>query len=84
MARRGDQRLTTPLETERLVLRTVVPDDFDTLFSYQSRPDVVRWLYWGTRSEDEVRESLRLKLESTQIRSEGDTLSLAVVLKETD
>ncbi len=84
MARRRDRdRLTAPLETDRLLLRAVVADDFDTLFSYQSRPDVVRWLYWDVRSDDEVRESLRLKLESTAIRSEGDVLSLAVVLRET-
>jgi RimJ/RimL family protein N-acetyltransferase len=76
--------LTYPLETERLVLRPFTPDDFDALFAYQSRPDVTRYLYWGPRTEDEVRDALEKKLASTAIRAEDDVLSLAVVLKESD
>jgi RimJ/RimL family protein N-acetyltransferase len=72
------------LETERLVMRPLTPDDFDALFAYQSSPDVARWLMWGPRNEDEVRASLDLKLRSTAIDSEGDILALAVVLKATD
>ena len=84
MARRRDRsRLTTLLRTERLTLRPFVADDFDALYSYQSRPDVVRWLYWDARSEVEVQASLELKLESTGITVEGDVLSLAVVLNGT-
>jgi RimJ/RimL family protein N-acetyltransferase len=71
-------------ETERLALRTLTPDDFDALFSYQSRSDVARYLYWGPRTKDEVRVSLEKKLASTAIRSEEDVLSLAVVLKTTN
>ncbi|MGH2597594.1 MAG: GNAT family N-acetyltransferase [Actinomycetota bacterium] len=74
--------LTYPLETERLLLRPFAPGDFDALYAYQSRPDVTRYLYWGPRTEDEVREALEKKLVSTAIRSEGDVLCLAVVLKE--
>ena len=76
--------LTYPLETERLLLRPFAPGDFDALYAYQSRPDVTRYLYWGPRTQDEVREALEKKLASTAIRSEGDVLSLAVVLKEND
>jgi RimJ/RimL family protein N-acetyltransferase len=76
--------LTYPLETERLLLRPFTPGDFDELYAYQSRSDVTRFLYWGPRTQDEVREALEKKLASTAIRSEGDVLSLAVVLKEND
>jgi len=60
-----------------------VEGDFDALFSYQSHPDVVRWLYWDVRSEDQVAKSLQEKLLGTEIRGEGDVLSLAVILNET-
>jgi RimJ/RimL family protein N-acetyltransferase len=75
---------TFPLETDRLLLRPFTPGDFDALHAYQSRPDVTRYLYWEPRTEDEVREALEKKLASTTIRSEGDVLSLAVVLKESE
>lgn len=73
--------LSYPLETERLLLRPFTPGDFDALYSYQSRPDVTRYLYWGPRTEGDVRDALEKKLACTAIRTEGDVLSLAVVLK---
>ena len=80
MARRRDRgELIASIETERLLLRPLREDDFETLYSYESHPDVVRWLYWGVRSEDEVRERLRKKIGSTAIEHEGDALFLAAV-----
>jgi RimJ/RimL family protein N-acetyltransferase len=73
-----------PLETERLLLRPFTPDDFDALFAMHSLPDVARYLYWALRTEDEVRTVLEKKVASRALRSEGDVLAFAVVLKETD
>ncbi len=70
-------------ETERLVLRRLSADDFDALYAYESREDVARWLYWGPRSADEVRERLGRKVGAREIRAEGDVLSLAITLKGT-
>jgi RimJ/RimL family protein N-acetyltransferase len=72
-----------PIETERLRLRPFSEDDLDAVFSYQSRPDVVRYLYWEPRTRQEVRGALATKIESRAIRSEGDVLALAVELKRT-
>ena len=84
MARRGDHHaLNLPNRTQRLLLRPLTADDFDTLYGYQSRLDVTRWLYWEPRTEAEVRESLALKLNSVAIEAEGDVLSLAVTVAET-
>ena len=66
-----------PIETSRLRLRPFVASDLDALFSYQSRDDVTRYLLWGSRSRDEVRHALELKMAATAIRSEGDFLALA-------
>ena len=70
------------LESERLLLRPFVPDDFAALYALQSRPDMVRWLYWGPRDEDEVRDVLEKKIARTDFVHDGDGLSFAVVLKE--
>jgi len=75
--------LAGPIETERLLLRPFVAEDFDAVFAMQSRPDVARYLYWDARTEDEVREALEKKVAGTAIRSEGDALFLAAVLKST-
>jgi RimJ/RimL family protein N-acetyltransferase len=74
--------LTSPLETERLLLRPFTTGDFDALYAYQSRPDVARYLLWEARTEDEVRAALEKKVSASAIHAEGDFLALAVVLRE--
>ncbi|HEX7464208.1 MAG TPA: GNAT family protein [Actinomycetota bacterium] len=73
--------LIGPLETERLLLRPYAAGDFDALFAMRSRPDVARHLYWDAQTEAEVRTTLEQKIASVAIRSEGDVLALAVLLK---
>ncbi len=70
-----------PFTTERLVLRPFEDGDFELLYDLQSRPEVVRFLYWEPRSRAEVTQSLAKKMASTRIEAEGDTLSLAVIRK---
>jgi RimJ/RimL family protein N-acetyltransferase len=72
-----------PIRTERLLLRLYTADDLDDVHDIQRRPDVVRYLYWGTRDRDQARDSLRKKIASSVLRAEGDDLTLAVVLPET-
>ena len=71
------------VETERLLLRPFTPADFASLYAYQSRPDVTRYLSWDARTEDQVREALDRKIAATTIVAEGDFLALAVEPKET-
>lgn len=77
-------RPTFPIETERLVLRSFVVDDFEALLSYQSRPDVARYLMWEPRSEDEVRAALGTKIRATEIAAEGDHVALALIRKDSN
>lgn len=67
-----------PIETARLRLRPFTADDFDALHAIQSRPDVARYLYWGPRSREEVREALAGRARYTAIKAEGDSLLLAI------
>jgi RimJ/RimL family protein N-acetyltransferase len=71
-----------PLETERLRLRFTIPEDLGPLVALQGREDVTRWLYWGPRSEEEVRRSLALKIAATGIAADGDGITLAIEPKE--
>jgi RimJ/RimL family protein N-acetyltransferase len=74
---------TYPIETERLLLRPYEREDFDALLAIQSRGDVVRYLYEDPLSNDEVRALLDRRMARTSLSDEGDTLSVAVVLRTT-
>ena len=56
-----------------------MPQDLAALHAIQSREDVTRWLYWGPRSEAEVREGLAAKIA----RPAETGASLAVELRAT-
>jgi RimJ/RimL family protein N-acetyltransferase len=58
-------------------------EDLDALFAMHSRPDVARFTHWDARSRDEVRAVLEKKTTFDAIRSEGDILALAAVLRAT-
>jgi RimJ/RimL family protein N-acetyltransferase len=73
---------TYPLETERLLLRPFNVDDLDAVHGLESRPDVMRYLYWEPRTRDELRVSLEGRLKMTAIDEEGGALRLAVLLKD--
>jgi RimJ/RimL family protein N-acetyltransferase len=72
-----------PVETDRLLLRPFAVTDFEALLAIQSRADVARYLYWDPRTAAEVPETLDTKVRATAIVAEGDSLSLAAVLRET-
>ena len=74
--------LPLPIETSRLTLRVLVPEDLGAMHAIQSREDVCRWLYWEPRSEDEVREVLERQIARTQDAPETG-VSLALELKAT-
>ncbi|WP_188196356.1 GNAT family N-acetyltransferase [Nonomuraea sp. SYSU D8015] len=72
-----------PITTPRLTLRPFTPDDLDAVNSYESRPDVTRYLYWEPRDRDTSRTFLDKKITRTALRDEGDALDLAVTLRDT-
>jgi RimJ/RimL family protein N-acetyltransferase len=72
-----------PIQTERLVLRAYVPDDFDALHAIVSHVDVNRFLYTEPRGHDETVELLQRKLGNTELIDEDDQISAAVCLRET-
>ena len=46
------------LETERLILRPLTPDDFDVVHSWGSNPENTRYMAWGPNDEEQTRAFL--------------------------
>ena len=72
-----------PLATDRLLLRPFEPGDLDDLYEMQSDEKLVRYLYFGTRTREEVRDPLAERIAGASIKGEGEWLSAAVILRET-
>src|ERR1700737_3295529 len=73
-----------PIATRRLILRPFVTGDLDALYSIHSDPGVVRYLYNDVRTLDEVRDLLDGRIGGAAVQGEGDRLSAAVVIGETE
>src|SRR3954454_8181423 len=71
-----------PIETERLLLRPYREDEIDVLHDIQSRPELVRYLYWDPRSRERVEQVIRES--SFQIDGEGGALTLAIQPRGSD
>jgi RimJ/RimL family protein N-acetyltransferase len=76
--------LTTPIETERLLLRLAVPEDVDPLYEIRKRPDVSRYLYDEPLSREETQAKVDQRIAKySKLEQPGDALNLAVVRKDT-
>ncbi|GLW09982.1 N-acetyltransferase [Microtetraspora sp. NBRC 13810] len=71
-----------PLQTDRLVLRAFTAADLGPLHAYHSLPEVTRYLYVDVTDLDQTRKSLEQKIASTALLDEGQSLRLAVELRE--
>ncbi|MFF5096836.1 MULTISPECIES: GNAT family N-acetyltransferase [Actinosynnema] len=69
-----------PIRTERLLLRPFTGADLDALHSWQSREDVVRYLYGGVRTLEESADQLMSRAAVTWPSKAAEELSLAVEL----
>ncbi|ONI80213.1 GNAT family N-acetyltransferase [Saccharothrix sp. ALI-22-I] len=67
-----------PIRTRRLTLRPFTLDDHAALQSWQSRPDVVRYLYGDVRTPEDTSERLARDMSVTWPEKEGENLALAV------
>jgi len=70
--------LDAPVVTDRLLLRAFRPGDLDDLHAVQSHPDVVRYLYHGVRTREEVCVKLAERTAMTRLAEDHDTLLLAI------
>lgn len=69
--------ITSPVLTDRLVLRPMEPGDAEALHAYQSLPEVARFQFWEPRSLEEIRSKLPKWADMKCLDGEG-TLAFAV------
>lgn len=70
------------LEGERLYLRPRRPEDDAAVFAYASDPEIIRYLPWEPAPDlESIGPFLK---ESHDRRKHGESLDLAIVLRETD
>lgn len=72
-----------PIETDRLTLRRYLATDYDDLLRLQSSPDVTRFLLYDPKTPEQVKESLAGRLTDVPMDTDGQALTVAVILRET-
>jgi RimJ/RimL family protein N-acetyltransferase len=72
-----------PIETDRLTLRRYLETDYDDLLKLQSNDAVTRFLLYESKTPEEVRNSLALRLADVPMDADGQALTVAVILRET-
>jgi RimJ/RimL family protein N-acetyltransferase len=70
------------VETERLVLRLFRESDLDAVHTFQSDPEIVRYLYWDVRTRDESRAWLQERIAADRLEKDGDAVAFAVERRE--
>ena len=70
-----------PMETDRLILRRIGPDDAKAVFGYRSNPQVSECQVWKPRTVDEVHKFLT-ELAAVNPDTPGTWLQLAIVTRE--
>ncbi len=65
-----------PVETERLLLRAITADDVDDLHSYQSNPEVCRYIPPEPRNREEILERIATTYHS-KLDEAGQYLNVA-------
>ncbi|WBQ04544.1 GNAT family N-acetyltransferase [Kribbella sp. CA-293567] len=72
-----------PIETDRLILRRYLETDYDDLLKLQSSPEVTRFLLYDPKTPEQVKESLAGRMADVPMDTDGQALTLAVILRET-
>jgi RimJ/RimL family protein N-acetyltransferase len=72
-----------PIETDRLTLRRYLATDYDDLLKLQSNDDVTRFLLYDSKTPEQVRKSIAVRLADAPMDADGHALTLAVILRET-
>ncbi len=71
-----------PIETDRLVLRDRVEDDWEAIMEFAADPQAVKFMGWGPNSEEETKKFI----QDSIARQKADprlAYDFAIVLKET-
>ncbi|UOQ90871.1 GNAT family N-acetyltransferase [Agromyces endophyticus] len=69
-----------PLETARMTLRPIAPDDSDDVWEYQRLPEVLRYIPWPARSREDAHVHTLKRAGMRVLAADGDATHFAMVL----
>ncbi|MBI2253632.1 MAG: GNAT family N-acetyltransferase [Proteobacteria bacterium] len=72
-----------PIETDRLAIRPLAETDLADVIELYRFPEVLRYLYVGPRTDEEIAASFAERRAKTAFKAEGDRLILSVEEKAT-
>jgi ribosomal-protein-alanine N-acetyltransferase len=70
-----------PIETHRLILRDITPDDFDAIHAFESDPESFQYAPRLARSEEETHQLIERAINRAK-ENPRDLFNLAVILKD--
>ena len=73
--------MSVPIQTSRLALRRLSPEDAPDVYSYRSDPQVSRYQLWRPRSLDDTRQFLE-QLAEVEPDTPGTWLQLAIMCRD--
>ena len=73
-------RVSLPITTERLVLRSFRPGDEDDVFAYRSVPDVIRYIPGDPKTREQVADLVAERATAGRVDEKSPILTLAVDL----
>src|SRR5689334_872292 len=73
-------RVSLPITTERLTLRSFRPGDKDDVFAYRSVPSVIRYIPGEPKTRDQVADLVSERATAGRIDPTSPNLTLAVEL----
>ncbi len=73
-------RVSLPITTERLVLRSFRPGDEDDVFAYRSLADVVRYIPGEPKTREQVADLVAERASAGRLEEKSPILTLAVEL----
>ena len=72
---------SSPIETDRLILRSFERQDIEPLSDYHVLPAVQRYAFTRTRDRDQVADVLKIMSGHVNLQRAGDTITLAMIRK---
>ncbi len=73
-------RVSLPITTERLVLRSFRPGDEDDVFAYRSVPEVIRYIPGDPKTREQVADLVAERATAGRVDEKSPILTLAVEL----
>ena len=70
------------LETERLILREIKPEDLEAMHSYASKPENIIYMMWGPNTKEQTQEFINMAIQQNN-ESPRANYHFSIILNDT-